>query len=128
MDTVRISFIFFATHNDGSGKREDNLGCKIMMDATATNDNWKLTSNSHKGLNNNMPKAVSANTCREAGFSSRKEAMAWMLNIMAERMTEVDSPVKMAKAQRMEMTKQRENGLNHETRLHKGMKNNSKKP
>jgi hypothetical protein len=62
IDTVMMSLILRIMPLDTWGNMADNLGWRMRMDATAVNDSWKLTSNSHNGLYKSMPKAVSANT------------------------------------------------------------------
>ena len=64
------------------------------MEATARKESWKPTSNNHAGLQNSINHAAAANVFRDSGWRPTISAIAKIENILTERTTEGESPVK----------------------------------
>ena len=67
------------------------------MEATARKESWKPTSNNHAGLQNNINHAAAANVFKDSGWRPTISAIAKIENILTERTTDGESPVKKAK-------------------------------
>ena len=99
----------------------------MRMEATATKDNWKPTSNNHIGWTSSMKKAVAASVLTETAFSCCRWERVRMENMQTERTTEGDSPVRNAKPHRRRTMKVSNGSFSRRQRFQRGGISNQNK-